>query len=94
VEGAPSLQPVIGHRLADHVAEEVAQALLARGFDVRSELDVLTAIDLLEAGGNEVEQPCPSRLGRLGRDGDRDPAQLAAQRKALLSFSKKPSSAR
>jgi len=53
------------------------------------------AVGLLEALRMKLEQLRRGDLNRVGSDRDADAPKLAArQRKALLSFSKNPSSAR
>jgi hypothetical protein len=71
------------------VVERAANPFLAGRVGVDREL----ALALPEALGMEVEQPCPRLFQQIRRDRDRDPTELA-QRNALLSFSKNPSSGR
>jgi hypothetical protein len=81
VEAPPVVLPAVGDRLRDDV-EACAQYPLAVGVGVDGE----AAGDLLESLRKELEQ-----LRELGlAAGDEDPSQ----RKALFSFSKKPSSLR
>ncbi len=91
VKGAPPVLPARLDVVAARTAEEVPEALLAAGVGVRSELDALRTVDFLEALGEELEHGRASLLEPLPADLDRDSAQ-AAQRNALFSLSKKPSS--
>jgi hypothetical protein len=70
-------------------AEERPQPCLAFGVRVDHEL----ALPLLEALGVKVEQQRRRLLERFGRHRERDAPELA-QRNALFSFSKNPSSRR
>jgi hypothetical protein len=94
VKRTPPFLPVVGYRLADHLTEQRTQRPVSVGSDVGGELDGRATVDFLDAVGNELEHACARVLGDLGRDGDGDAVEPARQRKALLSFSKKPSSAR
>jgi hypothetical protein len=89
VKLAPALLPPRLDRARGDVGEGAAKAFLARCVGVDGEL----AFALLEALGMEIEQPCPRLFQPIRRDRDRDPTELA-QRNALLSFSKNPSSGR
>ena len=91
VERAPPVLPAPFDVVAARAAEEVPEALLSACIRVRSELDALRAVDLLEALGEELEHRRARLLEPLGADLDGDSAQ-AAQRNALFSLSKKPSS--
>jgi hypothetical protein len=91
VKGAPPVLPARLDVVAARTAEEVPEALLAAGVGVGSELDALRTVDFLEALGEELEHGRASLLEPLPADLDRDSAQ-AAQRNALFSLSKKPSS--
>src|SRR5215216_142572 len=87
----PALLPPGLHRFGGDVAERRAKPLLARPVGVDDE----GALFLLEALGMKLEQLRPGDLDRVGGDRDADPPKLAPrQRKALLSLSKNPSSAR
>src|SRR3954454_11603877 len=92
VEGLPAVTPVRCDILPPRAAEAVPEALLTRRIGVRDQLDALARLDLLEAGREELEHPCPCCLCALGGDGNRDAAQ-SAQRTALFSLSKNPSPA-
>src|SRR5581483_3262662 len=91
VEGTPLLLPAALDVGAAHAAEERPQPFLAGGVGVRRELDALGPIDLLEPLREQLDHRRASLLQprRLDLDGD---AAQAAQRNALLSFSKKDSS--
>ena len=67
------------------------EPLLAVAARVRDQLDRAVALGLLEALGKELDHARARLLGPLGGDGDGDAAE-DAQRNALLSRSKKPSS--
>src|SRR5581483_3556585 len=82
-----------GHLAAARRAERRPQTLLPARVGVGDELDPVEALDLLEALREELEHQRPRFLGALGGDVDRDAPQ-AAQRNALFSFSKNPSSLR
>jgi hypothetical protein len=69
----------------------VPEALFAAGVGIRSELDPLWAVDFLEALWEELEHGRAGFLEPLGADLDGDAAQTA-QRNALFSLSKNPSS--
>jgi hypothetical protein len=91
VELAPTILPSRLDRFRGDVAERGPKSLLARRVGVRDERPLL----LFEALRVQLEQPGSRRLKGIGRDGDADPAELdPAQRKALFSLSKKPSSGR
>ena len=92
VEVAPALLPVGGHVVGPHLAERGPEPLLARVVGVRDQLEPVGVLDLLEALREELEHQRPRRLGALDRDGRGDAAERA-QRKALFSFWKNPSSA-
>ena len=93
VEGAPAVLPAVLDVGRPRSAEERPEPLLAGGVGVGGELDAVRAVDLLEALREELEHGRASLLGARVADLDRDSAQ-AAQRNALFSFSKKPSSCR
>ena len=65
--------------------------LLAAGVGVGGELDRAVVVDLLEAGGEELDHQRARLLGPPERHGHGDAPQLC-QRNALFSLSKKPSS--
>ena len=93
VELAPAVLPA---RL-DVGDVRVRKRLSDRGFpggvDVRRKLDVAAVVDLLEAVRRKVEKACDRVLALRPRNAQRDPDE-PAQRNALLSRSKKPSSRR
>ena len=91
VERAPAVLPARLDVVAAGAAEEVPEALLPARVRVGGELDALRAVDLLEALGEELEHRRAGLLEPLEADLDGHSAQ-AAQRNALFSFSKKPSS--
>jgi hypothetical protein len=88
VELAPAVFPSRLNLGADGGREgaEDARARVAVG----GELDLVSALDLLEAVGRELDEACARLLGLRERDADRG----SDQRNALFSFSKKPSSGR
>jgi hypothetical protein len=90
VEATPALLPIVRDLGRRHGAEELGQAALAVVVRVDGELDALRPLDLLEPVRKELQQQSPRLLGAPARNRDGGPSQ----RKALLSFSKKPSSAR
>ena len=89
----PALLPVIGHRRGGRPFEHLPQALFAAGVRVRRQFDVAVVLPLLESLGEELDHERTGALGPLRDDPDGDAAQ-DAQRKALFSFSKNPSSTR
>jgi hypothetical protein len=89
VKLAPALLPARLDRARRDLGELASKAFLARGVGIDGEL----ALTLLEALGMEVEQPCSGLFQPIRRDRDGDPTELA-QRNALLSLSKNPSSGR
>ena len=91
MEVAPTILPPRLDVCRGCAAERVPEALFAAGVRVRDELGRPAAVDLLEAAGEQLEHDGARRLDPLGRDLDAHAAE-AAQRKALFSFSKKPSS--
>jgi hypothetical protein len=93
VELAPSLLPALVDVGGGGTAERLPDALLAGRVRVCRQLERAVRVELLEALGEELEHHRPRGLGATGRDRDRDPAE-DAQRRALLSLSKKPSSRR
>src|SRR5207245_2840216 len=92
VERLPAVLPVFGDVVAADASEHLPEQLLPRRVGVRHELDTARALDLLEPGREELEHLRPSLLHPGAGDRDRDASQRA-QRNALLSFSKKLSSA-
>jgi hypothetical protein len=89
VELAPTFLPPRLDKLHGRAVELGAQSLCPFGVRVDGE----SMLGLLEALGMEVEQPGSCFLELLGWNRERDPAELArAQRNALFSFSKNPSS--
>src|SRR5205823_1371803 len=91
VEAAPAVFPARLDIGTFAGAEEVPQALLARGVGVRGELDAARPFDLLEALGEELDHGRARVLGTVVPDLNGD-APETAQRNALFSFSKKLSS--
>ncbi|HEV2903239.1 MAG TPA: hypothetical protein VGW30_08260 [Gaiellaceae bacterium] len=89
VELAPPLLPAGLDRPRRDLREELPEPCLSVGVRVDGEL----AVGLFEAFRMELEEPGPRRLERLSRNRECDPPQLA-QRNALFSFSKNPSSRR
>jgi hypothetical protein len=89
VELTPALLPAGLDRLRRHIREELPEPGLPGGVRVDREL----AVSLLETLGVDLEEARPRRLEQLGRNPQRDPSELA-QRNALFSFSKNPSSRR
>ena len=91
VERPPPVLPARLHVRGARAAEEVPETLLAARIGVGGELDPLRAVDLLEALGEQLEHDRARLLEPLRPHLDGDSAQ-AAQRNALFSLSKKPSS--
>ena len=91
MERAPPVLPAGLDVGAARSAEEVPEALFAAGVGIRGELDPLRTVDFLESLGEELEHGRARLLEPLRADLDCDSAQ-AAQRNALFSLSKKPSS--
>ena len=90
VELAPALAPVVLDVDRVRSGEGVKQPPLAVSVGVDSELEPVRPLGLLETLGEELQDDCARLLGPLERDDDGD----ASQRNALLSFSKRPWSAR
>jgi hypothetical protein len=93
VEPLPALRPVRRDVGRGHVAERGRHPALAPGVGVRRQHDLLAPLRLLEAFREEGEHLGARPLYGFAADGDRDAPQ-PAQRNALFSFSKNPSSAR
>src|SRR5207244_8653732 len=93
VELPPALLPTGRDVGLDRAAEEGSNLGRSGRIGVRGELHSAVSIALLEALGKELHEGGARHLGLGGRDLDRDPPELA-QRKMLLSLSKKPSSSR
>src|SRR5205085_12413616 len=93
VEATPTVLPAVTRVDAGRAAERLPEPLLARRVRVGDELDAVAPLDLLEARGEELEHPRSRLLEPRGGDIHRDAAERA-QRNALFSFSKKPSSRR
>ena len=91
MERAPPVLPAGLDVGAARSAEEVPEALFAAGVGIRGELDPLRTVDFLESLGEELEHGRARLLEPLRADLDCDSTQ-AAQRNALFSLSKKPSS--
>ncbi len=90
VELTPALFPAGLDRLRGDVGERCPQTLLTGLVGVDRKL----AVALFEAFGMELEQLGSGWLEQVRRDREDDPAELAlAQRNALFSLSKNPSSA-
>jgi hypothetical protein len=91
VKLAPSLFPAGLDKLRGSLPERLAKPFLAGGVRV----DDKDTLRLFEALRMELEELRSGDLDRVRRDRDGDAAKLRpAQRNALLSLSKKPSSAR
>src|SRR5207244_8017267 len=91
VEVAPAVLPARFDVGRARAAEGVPEAFLAGGVGVRNELGRTASLDLLESAREQLEHHGAGLLQPLVGDLDADSAQ-GAQRKALFSFSKKPSS--
>ena len=91
VEVAPPLLPAVLDLGRAGAPERLPEPFLAAGVGVGDELDAALAVDLLEAEREQLEHHRAGDLGPLGTDLDGD-APETAQRNALFSFSKKPSS--
>jgi hypothetical protein len=89
VKLAPALFPPRFDCARGDLGELATKAFLTGSVRIDGEL----VLALLEALRMEVEQPRPRLFQQFRRDRDRDPTELA-QRKALLSLSKNPSSGR
>ena len=92
MEVTPALLPVGRHVVAPHLAEGRPEPLLAGVVGVGHQLEAVGVLDLLEALREQLQHQGPRRLGALERNGRGDAAERA-QRKALFSFWKNPSSA-
>jgi hypothetical protein len=92
VELPPALLPPRFDVDGLHGPEDAPEPPLAGAVGVRGELDDSVRLAFLEAVWRELEQARAGLLRALRIDADRDPPET--QRKALLSFSKKPSSRR
>jgi hypothetical protein len=75
------------------VREHLADRGLSGGVDICGELDLVGVVDLLEAARRKVEKACDRVVALRRRDAKRD-SNEPAQRNALFSRSKKPSSRR
>jgi hypothetical protein len=93
VKRPPALRPVLGNVVLLCGAERARDPGSAEPVRVRGELELVPALPLLEAFGRELEHERARLLCPVERHAHRDSAE-AAQRKALFSFSKKPSSGR
>src|SRR5918995_964498 len=91
VEGAPALPPVGRDVVLLCRAERAGDARPAVRIGVRRELDLVAALALLEPFRRELQHQRASLLRALLRNADGDAAK-AAQRNALFSLSKNPSS--
>ena len=91
VESLPAVAPVSGHVLASGAAECLPEPFLATGIGVGDQLDAVRRLDLFEAFGKELEHLRPRFFRTLDGHGHRDPPH-DAQRNALFSLSKNPSS--
>ena len=94
MERAPVVLPAQLHRLAAGVTKRSTKPLLANGVRVGRKHDCIGGLGLLEPVREELEQRRAGRFGCLRGYRDGDASELAAQRNALFSFSKNPSSAR
>src|SRR5207237_7430546 len=92
VETAPPILPPGFDVRRRHAAERLPQPLLARGVRIGRELEAIRPVDLLEAFREQLDHRCTRLLRPDGRNRHRDAPE--AQRNALFSFSKNPSSAR
>ena len=90
VECAPAVLPALLDVGRARAAEGRPEPLLAARVGVGDQLDAAGGLPLLEALGEELEHQRAAVLGLRGADGHGDPAQ--AQRNALFSLSKNPSS--
>ena len=91
MELAPAVLPPWFDQLRGDVAERSPDPLFARSVRVGDQ----RSFCLLESLRVQLEELRPRRLQVIGRDRDADPAELdPAQRNALLSLSKNPSSGR
>jgi hypothetical protein len=93
VEALPALLPVDRNLARGDRTEDRGHPGLPARVGVGGELELLAPLGLLEALGEQRAHVRPRRLGGLAVDGDRDPPE-PAQRNALFSFSKNPSSVR
>src|SRR3954447_7688267 len=93
VKRLPAIAPVGGDVLTAYGSEGMPQTLLAARIRISDELDPVGPIDFLETLREELEHLGPCFFDALGRDCDGDASQ-DAQRNALFSLSKNPSSAR
>ena len=102
VEGAPALRPVVGDLGRAHLDERVpgGSAHVGQGRDlsgraVHRVLDHRPAVvDLLHAGGRELEQLSEHELGLLARDANAEADHAAWWRRARRSFANIDSSER
>src|SRR5205814_157493 len=93
MEPLPALHPVGGDLRGGHLSERGRHPALAARVGVRRKHELVAALRLLEAFREERKHFGPRPLRGFAADGDRDAPQ-PAQRNALFSFSKNPSSAR
>ena len=93
MEGPPAVRPVGGHVRLLGGTERARDPRADDPVGVGRELQLAAALAFLEALRDELEHPCAGLLRAFERNGHRDAAETA-QRKALFSLSKKPSSGR
>lgn len=93
MKGAPAVRPVVAERFLVHLPEGARDPRTPVRVGVRDELELASALTLFEPTGLELEHEGARLLSPLERHADGDAAQTV-QRKALLSFSKNPSSGR
>jgi hypothetical protein len=92
VKAHPLVLPAVGHRLDTNVAEARAEPLSPGLVGERDQLGRVGSVDLGEPVRKQLEHRGRRLLDELAGNDDRSAEQ--AQRKALFSFSKKPSSGR
>src|SRR6516165_2205331 len=71
VEGTPTLLPACLDVRTTHAAEGVPEALLAGCVGVRSELDIVLVLDLLESFREQLDHRRACLLGAAAGNGDR-----------------------
>ena len=87
------LPPTLFPSRLDGLGLDVVELFAQTGLAARVRVDGQRILSFLEALGMQLEQARRYLLPSRRRDRDRDPAELArAQRNALFSFSKNPSS--
>jgi hypothetical protein len=91
VEIAPAFLPAARNVLGGDLAERGPEPLLAGVVGVGDQLEAVRVVELLESLREELEHQRAGLLGAFSGNRRGDPAQ--AQRNALFSFWKNPSSA-